>query len=79
MDFYGKGVSAEGNNNNGGVGGSNLRLVLYSENKKVCPSTQREFKCGKSLGGHIKVHKKSREPASLPIRRRAIEEGLDPL
>ncbi|KAK7333769.1 hypothetical protein VNO80_30546 [Phaseolus coccineus] len=76
MDLSGKRVSGEGSSSNGGAGASNLQLVPYSENKKVCPSCQREFKCGKSLGGHIKVHKKSRRTCKFTHKKKSNRRGF---
>ncbi|KAG2394617.1 hypothetical protein LR48_Vigan10g069600 [Vigna angularis] len=78
MDLSGKriSVSGEGSSSNGGAGGSNLQLVPYSENKKVCPFCQREFKCGKSLGGHIKVHKKSRRTLKFTHKKKSNRRGI---
>jgi len=76
MDLSGKRVSGEGSSNSGGAGGSNLQLVPYSENKKVCPFCQREFKCGKSLGGHIKVHKKSRRTSKFTHKKKSNQRGF---
>ncbi|WVY95103.1 hypothetical protein V8G54_034191 [Vigna mungo] len=78
MDLSGKrvSVSGEGSSSNGGAGGSNLQLVPYSENKKVCPFCQRGFKCGKSLGGHIKMHKKSRRTFKFTHKKKSNRRGL---
>ncbi|CAJ1965458.1 unnamed protein product [Sphenostylis stenocarpa] len=76
MDLSGKRVSGEGSSSSGGAGASNLQLVPYSENKKVCRFCQREFKCGRSLGGHIKVHNKSRRTIKFTHKKKSNRRGF---
>ncbi|KAL2322287.1 hypothetical protein Fmac_026666 [Flemingia macrophylla] len=58
-----------------GQGRNNGQLVPYSHNnnvvptKKVCRYCNREFKCGRSLGGHIRIHTMVRKRSRLTRRK----------
>ncbi|KAL9319587.1 hypothetical protein ACSQ67_011426 [Phaseolus vulgaris] len=76
MNFSGKGFRVKASSMNGGVGGSNLQLVPYSENKKVCPFASVNSSVENPWEGTSKCTRRAREPASLPIRRRATRRGF---
>ncbi|KAJ1394304.1 Zinc finger C2H2-type [Sesbania bispinosa] len=54
-----------------------LHLPPAVTNKRVCPHCKREFKNGKALGGHIKIHfKDRRRTRSSKLKKNRVGQNL---